>query len=105
MNAADDWPYQIVYVAAWAVLLSLQLACLVKIYHAIYRGEVIQQLLDCSFDFVNLILNIKHKHALGYSYLIYREKYDCAICLQEVVPLEMGGQCCNKHMYHTECIR
>jgi len=22
-----------------------------------------------------------------------------------VVPLEMGGQCCKKHMYHTECIR
>ena len=46
---------------------------------------------DLAFWFVNLILNLKHKHAVGYNFLIFREKYDCAICINEVIPLEMGG--------------
>jgi hypothetical protein len=55
------------------------------------NGLVFTKFFDFTFWLVNLILNLKHKHAIGYYFLIFREKYDCAICIEEVVPLEMGG--------------
>ena len=101
----DYMPYQILFIQIWLAILFLKVLFLIKIIKIIRNGQLSNKLFNLAFWLVNLTLNIKHKHAIGFAFLIFREKYDCAICLKEVVPLEMGGQCCNKHMYHTECIR
>ena len=86
----------ILYLLVWIYVLFIKINVLLAFRKFMKSNKKITIINNIVFGIFDIIVNFKHKHILGYRYLIYNDKYDCSVCHYTVPEIEIGGYCQNK---------